>query len=371
MTTGAFVRAAVAALAVAYDAAAQPASAPSTFTSREGTVDLAVPESPAFAALGLTPDSVVRPTTARELATSLLNGIDRDGNLQTGVAVDFAPYLLAAGSRLTLTKYQARDQAFTRFLARMQWSFASTKGAADKDPAARLSVGSRFTLFDQGDPRMDGELLTCLGREASKALAAAPPIPPGASPSEQAVELSRREEQVRQAVKPCRTAAAKRRWNRAAWIAGVAPTWTSAAGSASELAYSGTALWTSLAYGFEGVPVLEDQAVFALYAKRRTGELAPDRLNDGSFVKQNHVSVGARLLAGSSSSQLSAETLWVGNDRADGLEDRFWNLAVGFEQRLADNTWLSVTVGRQVGRDAGADALSVSSAFNWAVGPRK
>src|SRR5690606_35054097 len=48
------------------------------------TLDLAVPDSPALAILGLSPETVVRPGTPRDLATTVLNGVDRRGNLQSG-----------------------------------------------------------------------------------------------------------------------------------------------------------------------------------------------------------------------------------------------------------------------------------------------
>src|SRR5262249_47786630 len=77
-------------------------------------VDLAVPESPAFAVLGITPQSVTRPTSPRSFATSLLNGLDEKGNFQAGLAIDVAPYLLLAGPALTLEDYQRNR--FIRFL---------------------------------------------------------------------------------------------------------------------------------------------------------------------------------------------------------------------------------------------------------------
>lgn len=352
-------------------AVAQAPASSATFAARDGTVDLAVPESPAFAALGLAPNDVVRPTTARDLATSILNGVDREGHLQTGLSVDVAPYMLLAGSRLTLSKYREPAQRVTRFLARWQMSLASAKGASDADPAARIALGARVTFFDHGDPRLDTTLLDCLRRQGAKMLASAPKFEPGQSPEELAEEKVKLEDSVRQAAKPCRTAAAARRWNRSAWIAGMAPTWTSVDGSASALGYTGTALWTSIAYGFESVPAMEERAMLAVYAKRRSGERAPNALAKGTFIEQDHASVGARLIVGSASSHFSGEALWVRNDRVDGLNDRFWNVSAGLEQRVVDNIWLSVTVGRQAGRDAGSDAFSVVSAFNWGLGAKE
>lgn len=125
-----------------------------------------------------------------------------------------------------------------------------------------VAFGLRFTFFDRGDPRTDSVLLTCLERWAANLLASSPPVPPGGDVDG---ENRKREEAIRVAVKPCRDAAAARRWSRSAWIGGVAPTWTSPDGKTSDVGYSGTALWTSLGFGFEGVPVLEDHAMIAAY----------------------------------------------------------------------------------------------------------
>src|SRR5262249_4604445 len=87
--------------------------------------DLAVPESPAFTVLGLSPETVVRPSSPREFASSLLNGVDRNGNFQSGVALDFAPYLTLAADEMTLGQYRSNYKL--RFLSRTQFSFANTK----------------------------------------------------------------------------------------------------------------------------------------------------------------------------------------------------------------------------------------------------
>src|SRR5437763_20839 len=75
-------------------------------------VDLAVPESPAFAVLDITPQTVNRPTSTEEFATSLLNGVDKNGNFQAGVAVDTIPYLLFFGHQITLEKYVDNPKGF-------------------------------------------------------------------------------------------------------------------------------------------------------------------------------------------------------------------------------------------------------------------
>ena len=118
-----------------------------------------VPESPAFTALNVTPQKISRPNSPKDLAVGLLEGADRNGNLQTGIAIDTAPFLLGAGKDFTIEKY--RNSWGSRALARIQVSIATTKGATDDDNSAKLALGFRFTPYDEGDPRLDTGLTGC------------------------------------------------------------------------------------------------------------------------------------------------------------------------------------------------------------------
>ncbi len=115
--------------------------------------DLLVPDSPAFSVLAVAPETVVRPESPRDFAVSVLNGVDPEGNLQSGVAIDTAPYVLTG---VDLIDY--RLDPLERFLSRTQLSIATVKGSSANDESVRASVGLRFTLFDRGDPRMDRSL---------------------------------------------------------------------------------------------------------------------------------------------------------------------------------------------------------------------
>jgi hypothetical protein len=109
-------------------------------TAADASIDLAVPDSPAFAVLGVSPSNVERPGSPRELALSLLNGVDANGNFQTGMAVETAPYLALWGSTSKLTDYQDDNQYMIRFLSRALLSFATAKGTSDSDKAVRVAV---------------------------------------------------------------------------------------------------------------------------------------------------------------------------------------------------------------------------------------
>lgn len=162
-------------------ALAQPTPAP--LDLKAGNLDLAVPEAPAFTVLDLTPESVVRPATPREAAISLLNGVDRDGNLQTGLAVDTAPYLIARANGpnpMTLADYRANYGQ--RVLARLGVSLATVKGSDDADESVRVALGFRAVPLDYGDPRNDPELLKCLLKVQKAALAVISDDAPWQSP---------------------------------------------------------------------------------------------------------------------------------------------------------------------------------------------
>jgi hypothetical protein len=107
---------------------------------------------PAFVALDETPETVNNPSTPREFAASLLNGVDGKGVLQTGLAVDVAPYQLFFGPQTSLRDY--RDSYFTRLLYNTNFSLGTTKAATGSDKAQRLALGVSVNLFDKGDPRL-------------------------------------------------------------------------------------------------------------------------------------------------------------------------------------------------------------------------
>jgi hypothetical protein len=118
-------------------------------------LDRSIPESPAFTALGISPETVTRPASVREFGTALLNGVDKSGKLQSGLAIDFAPYRILAGSQTTWPEY--KHNLLTRILYNTQLSLGTTKATTD-DKALRLAGGLNITLWDNGDPRLNDKI---------------------------------------------------------------------------------------------------------------------------------------------------------------------------------------------------------------------
>jgi hypothetical protein len=333
--------------------------------------DLAVPESPAFTVLGLTPQTVVRPTSPRAFASAFLSGVDEHGNFQSGVALDTVPYLVFAGPQLTLRQY--RHSYSTRLLARTQFSFGNTKGASDEDKSVRLAMGLRLTLWDKGDPHMDDELLNCFANDLKL-----PPPPtvidpnnPGAlSPADLAVRAGVSAQNVAAADK-CREQARKRNWNRSSWIVALAPSWISPTGETKNFKWNGGGFWTSLAYGFEGIPSLEKNSQLIVHLRYRNNEQVADPNNAGKFLIQNSVFLGGRWRFGNENASANFEGVFQ-RIREKGKDwDSSARYSLGLERRIAENLWFSLSFGSQRGRQDGKNDGFVLSSFRWGFGQKR
>lgn len=333
-------------------------------TANGNMLDLSVPESPAFTALGLTPQAVSRPASPRELATGLLNGLDANGNFQSGLAVDVSPYLLFAGDGLDIQEYWASYPR--RLLARFQVSLATVKGAENEDEATRIALGFRATPFDLGDPRLDRALAQCFTDDLQ--FTTPPALPPsmGGAPTA-AASVAGASAAREAAAKGCRTASRKRNWNRSAWDIGVAPTWTSEDGSIGDLKGTGVGVWTSGAYGFEGIPFLEETSQVIAHAKYRTKEFVPDPMMEGSLLEQDSALVGARIRVGAEWAALSLEGAWTHADPRGRRASDSYRVSGGGEIRLASNVWLVLSVGEQ-GEQGDRDSEGfVLSSLKWGL----
>lgn len=143
-------------------------------------VDMPMPESPAATALGVADTAVLKPATSRDLAVSLSRLAGRGGKANAGVSVEFAPYVLATGSRFVRGYEDGVNREASlrenRTVWRPLWSgglqpkwiLANTSlsvatGAKEGSGTStdRISAGIKVPLFDEGDPRLNVALVTC------------------------------------------------------------------------------------------------------------------------------------------------------------------------------------------------------------------
>lgn len=333
---------------------------------KEGDVDLTVPESPAFVAIGLSPDTVIRPVTPREFATSLLNGVDRSGHLQTGVAIDVVPYLVWEGSKVSLAAY--RSSTLTQILSRTSTSFATTKGSGEDDPSVKLAFGLHSTLFDSEDPRLNNDALLQCYTEIPVFRPTVLPINPTQEQQfavekdafERTVLIPRSDacrEQFRQ----------KARWNGTSWIVALATTWVSPTGLAGDLDGGSLSYWSSASYGFDSVPGLREHAQIIAHVRHLQNELVVDKDLPGGQELRDTTFAGARFRAGTTSFGLSFEAAYVRMTAPGRPKDTATRLSFAAERRLAENLWLNVSFGGDSGADPGnTKGMSVLSAFKYA-----
>jgi hypothetical protein len=334
--------------------------------------DQAVPQSPAFIALGVTPQQVVRPVSPSHLVTSILNGADPNGNLQTGLAIDTNPYMLLAGEQVTLATYQ--ESYVVRFLANTQLSLATTKGAEDADESVRLALGFHFTPWTDSDPRLDQDHLDCLGEAVSNFAEPTPPRP-GASDEEMEEHkmkmLIHLNEDLRRSGldrdgKSCHEEFREKSWNASGLTLGISPTWFSRSGELDNLDSSGVALWSSLALKLptSGIPGLENIGQFIVHVRYRTDEEIPDTENVGEFIEQDTALVAGRLRLGRPTFNISGEGTYVHADRQLRENDDYLRWAASTEIRITESIWFEITVSGSSGRDDG-DETALLGSIKW------
>lgn len=352
----------------------------------EDVLDMSIPESPGFTILGLTPQEVTRPATPRDFATAIINSIDRYGNLQSGIAIDTAPYRLLRGKQLTIIKY--RERYWERFLARTQFSLATTKGTTEDDKSARVGAGLNFTLFDFGDPTNDKELDKCY-QAINKRLEAQARADFGLDPNGTDVPFHLRRtipqrmrvllsETFETEYVKCSEAAKKRNFGRSSFGVGLAGSWISKDGDSSKFTNNGQGLWASLAYGFEGTGFrctqleIEDkkrcitpQLIF--HFRRRVKEAVPDPFTTGAFTTKDSNLFGTRLRLGVPKWSVNFEGVYRAERYAGQTSSSSIEASLGADYKLAKNLYLNFSVGGATKESniPGGGKVFVRTAFNW------
>ena len=115
-------------------------------TTGWGTLNYAVPESPAFKILGVSPSNILRPATTRDIAVSVGNYLVSNGAaIPNNIAVAISPSIF--NPKVPLTKYK-QDQ----------WWYNSAISFGTKqnsDKSYSIALGVSFKVFDGADIRLN------------------------------------------------------------------------------------------------------------------------------------------------------------------------------------------------------------------------
>jgi hypothetical protein len=305
---------------------------PATADITKALEEVPIPGSPVLVMLGMTP-GIIRPASPSGLTTSLAQGIDVHGNPQLAIAVDTSPYLLYYGEKLTLQQYQ--DSARKRDLSRIQLSFALAKASSDNDTASRAGMAIHWTIWDDGDLRLDKELVACLAQVEGG--------DPAASSSGQSGSFST-EASPESHARSCRDASLKRNWNKSALEVGIAPSWLDR-GKGGGLGWDGLGLWTSWSYGFDRYESLKETSQLILHARYRTDEEVAGPTKDSPFSNQDALSLGAKYRYGDPQRQIFLQGLLQQVKPEGETTDRSYLFSIGTEFRIADRLWFELELG--------------------------
>lgn len=292
-------------------------------------LDLAVPESPAFRIIDDEPAVILRPSDVREIALEAANILVSKGLLPDKYAVEFAPFMLIAGDALDATTYNKIP-----FLYRTRISVAS-KRESDDAPGTLASIGFRFTIINDGDPRTDNVYrkdLSAIAMKITKAMSAANTTAPTEGVSTPTADVS---DLVAEIVEK-RAEQRENAWNKPILDLGIAFRGRSADDQLSALMGTGMGLWS--AGGF--APFENSHLIFGFNAM-------VDRPDSGAL---DHKLGGAavRLYYGSSAMKMSVE----GEGKwSDGVKP-IYKFALAAEAALSTGFWVDAGLAYEGGEGA-------------------
>lgn len=309
---------------------------------RAALTNLSVPEIPAFSFLGATPTNIARPNGARAVGAALLQGVDVNGKVKQGFALEILPFLHLGNT--SLQQYQ--NSAWARIKSNLQLSIGTTRASGDS-ASTDVGLGLRATLLDKGDALADKEFVQRVDALTDECA----PASPDAS-------------NVKEASAACmarKVSKAAEDWNKEQWNARA---WTVAIAAGAQLEQSviadrrslGWRAWTTYAEGLAGWGLI---LLHAAYDDNRTA---------GPDSSYKAVSGGVRLL--------------VGGTRLNGffevLQQKRWDTGLpiekspatwsgGAEFPAAKDMWISVGVGKAYEKIKAPDKVYVFANLKWGV----
>jgi hypothetical protein len=288
-----------------------------------GRLSYDVPQSAGFALLGVSPDKIVDPQGGRDLALSLMQGLDGNGNFQSGFALETRPYLWSRG------KYTSESKIFDRILSGLKVSFASTTGLDEVDKANRYGLGVNFS-YQFSDPLYNKDYLTCVSKANDKVI---PKIP-----SENWKEGKAMKKKLLSAeVNNCQNAHLS--WTTTSIAFGVSG--HKAEEKEQELDMSGAGMWLTGSYA------LSDHSEVTGHIRVIDNQLS---VVDGILQQSDNSVVALRYRFGSKSLRGVIESSW-NEDKTNSGTFEYQLALIGTEFKVTEGMWFRLAFGKQYGDD--------------------
>lgn len=307
----------------------------------------AVPESPAFTFLGATPNLVSRPSSVRDLGAALLTGVNPEGVMQQGFALDLTPWIYIPGYSIPLDDYAS--SVLQRGLANLQLSVGTVATAGDS-ASTDFAIGLRTTLFDGTDPMVNDSLTTALGPALRRCAAG---VGPGLS-----------EEEGREKIQECADSVvldawgeySASRWNASFLAVGIAAGARAPDSRLRSTGYAGLKTWI-----VGGLPL------FRLPAQVLGQFTFGDRPALSGEPATTELTYGARLLMGSASFHAFVEAIGVSLSDPPGGDGAGLSWSGGLEFQLSDGMWASTGFGQRFEGFDAPERVVVLLGFNFGV----
>lgn len=329
------------------DAPAQPAApAPTPAPAVPNVGDLVKPaaEAPGFEALGKSGSDISYPGSVRTLAAGVLNGLDQNGDFNTGLAFQFSPYLLANGHDLDGKTYR-RDQMLARFSLT-----AATAKAAESEKGLSASLGFTWMPIAGDDPYGDDTLATCVHKALVDAV----------DPDADTISGSTNDK-----LKACNDDFEKK--GKVNIQLGGAAIFFSPTGKTNDLTAKGVYATAVARYT---LPARNMSLVAA--AAYRSHEPVPDPATKGAFFERNRLSLGGRLVFGNGKTSIfGVEAAYQRADYNHGTtgRDDYVTYVGSVSVKMSDDLWVNFRAGGSSGHRRDGNPGFFGTSLTWGSKP--
>jgi hypothetical protein len=116
---------------------------------QKARLDLATPDVPAFTALNVSPTKISTPTNVKDFVAALASGINANGQVQSGVAIEVSPFQLLDNA---LSRTISRNSDFLqKYLGGLALSAATNSVVSGTASNMQVALGAHTGERDQSD----------------------------------------------------------------------------------------------------------------------------------------------------------------------------------------------------------------------------
>lgn len=316
--------------------------------SEEIATKFAAPANPALEFISANSSDISRPSNIKQLAAGLISGIDGNGKVKQGLAIEVAPFSYL---QIKITPEDYRNNILKYMVYNTQVSMGTVAISGDSK-STDLGWGGRVTILDKSDPMANEEFIS----DFEDALDKLKPANPGDAPT--AAQLTA----YKDAIDALKDKWLKEHWN-AEWI-------TIAYAGGSRLGESKLSKRGSLGHQIliaGGIPVKEwgQMSFLAKWTNQQ---------NNGLSHKLEEMKIGQRFLIGGKSfnffEEISFNPLlnkkdFEGNNLVDTQKAFSWT--VGIEFKVTDGVWVVTGLGENANRIVGAKGIQVTSGLRMGI----